>query len=187
MNENLAWLTQKTEGKKVIKTLLFPLTEYMWLNCKAIKKRQPLISTSTPPFQVYPSFLSKNFEPPKWLNFWEVLPPPSFNEGGGGGPTNYVAAQTIVPEDYCPREKLRPGKLPPWMIVPGLLPQDNYPKIIASGQYPPGNCPRGLLFGWFVAYIITSRTMAPAKTAPQENCPKDKLQLRHFFPKNKKS
>ena len=152
----------------------------MWLNRKAIKKRQPLISTSTPPFQVYPSFLSKNFKPPSDSIFRRSYP-------WGGGGSNYVAAQTIVPEDYCPREKLRPGKLPPWMIAPGLLPQDNYPKIIASGQYPPGNCPRGLLFGWFVAYIITPRTMAPAKTAPQENCPKDKLQLRHFFSKNKKS
>ena len=55
----------------------------------------PPISTSTPPpFQVYPPFLAKNFEPPpsppKWLNFWKVLSP-TFNKGGfqlwgrGGG------------------------------------------------------------------------------------------------------
>ena len=59
----------------------------MWLNCKVIKKWQPPISTSTPPFQVYPPFLVKNFVPHKWLNFWKFLPP--FKKGGGWG-SDYV-------------------------------------------------------------------------------------------------
>ena len=48
----------------------------MQLNCKVIKKWQPPISTSSPPFQSYPLFLA-NFlvhPSPKWLNFWKVLP-----------------------------------------------------------------------------------------------------------------
>ena len=60
------------------------------MNCKVIKKWQPPhFYINLPPFQVYPSFLAKTFEPlPKWLNFWEVLPPPSPPLiRGRGGPT----------------------------------------------------------------------------------------------------
>ena len=58
----------------------------MWLNCKVTKKLQPPISTSTPPFQVYPPFLAKNFVPPPQVTqFLESpTPPPPFNKGGGG-------------------------------------------------------------------------------------------------------
>ena len=46
-----------------------------------------------PPFQSYPPFLA-NFlvpPPPKWLNFWKVLPlplPPPLHKGGGRGRSN---------------------------------------------------------------------------------------------------
>ena len=80
LDENLTWLTQKTKDPKGIKeTLLSPhlhTVNVIELNCKVIKKLQPPISTSTPPFLVYPPFLAKNFVPtPKWLNFWKVVPP----------------------------------------------------------------------------------------------------------------
>ena len=51
-----------------------------WTVYKVIKKAAttppPLISRSTPTFQVYTLFLVKNFVTPKWLNFWKVLLPP---------------------------------------------------------------------------------------------------------------
>ena len=59
----------------------------MWLNCKVKKVATPYFYINTP-FQGYPLFLAKNFEPPpplKWVNFWKVLPPPPFNNGAGGG------------------------------------------------------------------------------------------------------
>ena len=63
----------------------------MQLNCKVIKKRQPPISTSTPPFQGYPPFLANFLVPPhpQVTQFLKVLPPPSplIMGGGGGVPT----------------------------------------------------------------------------------------------------
>ena len=60
----------------------------MQLNCKVIKKRQPPISTSTPPFQGYPPFLA-NFlvphPPPSDSIFEDSASPFPFNKGGGGG------------------------------------------------------------------------------------------------------
>ena len=47
----------------------------MWLNCKVIKTLQPPISTSTPLFQVYPTFLTNNFEISFLVNNFK--PPPS--------------------------------------------------------------------------------------------------------------
>ena len=48
LDENLAWLTQKTEELESNK-----------------ESGNPPISASTPPFQVYPRFLGKNVVPPK--------------------------------------------------------------------------------------------------------------------------
>ena len=56
----------------------------MQLNCKVIKKWQPPISASSPPFQGCPPFLAKCLVPPsKWLNFWKVQPqsPPPLIRG----------------------------------------------------------------------------------------------------------
>ena len=67
LDENLAWLTQKTEDLKSNKGNLTsrPHTVNMIeLNCKIIKK----VATPPPPlFQVYPPFLAKNVvhPPPK--------------------------------------------------------------------------------------------------------------------------
>ena len=63
----------------------------MWLNCKVIKKCQTPISKSTPPFQVYPPFLAKNFVPPKVTQFLEGLtpPPPPHPTLIGGEGSNY--------------------------------------------------------------------------------------------------
>ena len=66
LDENLAWLTHKTEDPKSNKgNLTFPplTVNVVELNCKVIKKvatpppfhPPPPISTSTPHFQVYPS------------------------------------------------------------------------------------------------------------------------------------
>ena len=84
MDQNLAWLTQKTEDPKSNKgNLIFP-TDIINMIERWIKKWQPppsLHQHPLPPFQVYPSFLAKNFVPPpppplpKWLNFQKVLPP----------------------------------------------------------------------------------------------------------------
>ena len=54
------------------------------IELKVIKKWQPPISTSTPHFQVYPTFLAKNVEPPLLVTqFLESPTPPSpFNKGG---------------------------------------------------------------------------------------------------------
>ena len=65
----------------------------MWLNCKVIKiVATPPFLHQPPPFQVYPPFLAKNFvSPPKWLNFWKVLPlPHPLIRGEGGKGSNYV-------------------------------------------------------------------------------------------------
>ena len=67
----------------------------MQLNCKVIKKWQPPISASKPPFQGYPPFLLKFLVPPlpQVTQFLEGLrrsyppPPHPFNKGAGG--SNY--------------------------------------------------------------------------------------------------
>ena len=97
LDENLAWLTQKTEDLKSNKgnlTFLPHTVNVTELNCKIIKKVAP-----PPLFRFIPPTLSiKKFgppPPPKWLNFWKVLPCP-FNKsvcvcvcvcGEGGVPT----------------------------------------------------------------------------------------------------
>ena len=54
------------------------------LNCKVVKKvATPPISTSIPPFQVYPLFLAKNFIPPQVTQFLEGPTPPLIVEGWG--------------------------------------------------------------------------------------------------------
>ena len=67
--------------------------ENLELSCKLIKKvATPLPNfyiNPPPPFQVYPPFLAKNFVPPKWRNFWKVLPPTPFIKGVGV-PTIYI-------------------------------------------------------------------------------------------------
>ena len=83
MVENLAWLTQKTEDPKSNKG---NHTQNIWLNCEEIKKWQPPISRSTPPFQVYPHFLAKNFVPSQVTHFLEG-PTSSLIRGWG---SNYV-------------------------------------------------------------------------------------------------
>ena len=44
-----------------------------------------------------------------------------------------------------------------------------------SGQLPPGRLSPGQLF---------PKQLAPRKTALQENCPKDELHPRYFFPRD---
>ena len=96
LEENLAWLTQKTEDPKGIKgTLLSPHTRsnMIELHCKVIKcGNPPSISTSTPPpFQVYLPFLAKDFVPPPQLNqILEGRTPPPLIRGVGGGVSDYV-------------------------------------------------------------------------------------------------
>ena len=72
MDQNLAWLTQKTEDPKSNKgNLIFP-TDIINMIERWIKKWQPppsLHQHPLPPFQVHPSFLAKNFD------FQKVLPP----------------------------------------------------------------------------------------------------------------
>ena len=69
LDENLPWLTQKTEDPKSNKgniTFSPHTVNVIELNCKVIKKvATPLpISTLTPPFQVYPPLSSKKFRTP---------------------------------------------------------------------------------------------------------------------------
>ena len=57
----------------------------MQLNCKVIKKWQPLISTLTPTFLGYPPFLAKFLVSPQMTQFLEgpnppPPPPPPFNK-----------------------------------------------------------------------------------------------------------
>ena len=68
LDENLAWLTQKTEDPKGIKqTLLSPhihTVAVIELNCKVIKKWQPpspLPFLHQPLFRFIPLFLAQNF------------------------------------------------------------------------------------------------------------------------------
>ena len=69
MDENLAWLTQNTEDPKSNKGKLTspPHTVNvieLQYNKKVATPPPPPISTSIPPFQLYPPFLAKNFVPP---------------------------------------------------------------------------------------------------------------------------
>ena len=139
----------------------------MWLNCKAIKKRQPLISTSTPPFQVYPSFLSKNFKPPNDSIFGRSYPLPPLIRGGG--------VPTMLP----------PRQLSPRIIAPeknwGLenCPLDDCPRIIAPGQLPKDNCIL-TISPWKLPPRIAFRMICrlcnyPSDNGPDENCPPGKL------------
>ena len=74
----------------------------MWLNCKVKKEATPHFYIQAPScFQVYPPFL-KNFiplPPPKWLNFWEVLPLlPYLIRGGGSNYGSTVLNISIIME-----------------------------------------------------------------------------------------
>ena len=85
LDENLAWLTEKTEDPKSNKGNLnfLPQTvNVIELNCKVIKK------VATPAFLHQPPPLSrKTFcTPPSDSIFGKSYPLP-FNRGGGGGPT----------------------------------------------------------------------------------------------------
>ena len=86
MDENLAWLTRKTEDPKSNKgTLLFPRTQLMWLNCKVIEKWQPPHFYLNPPFSGLSPFSSKKFVPllsPQVTQFLEGL---TLIKGGGEG------------------------------------------------------------------------------------------------------
>ena len=56
----------------------------MQLNCKVKKKsgNSPHFYINPPPtFQGYSPFLAKFLVPPKWLNFWKVLPLPLIGKG----------------------------------------------------------------------------------------------------------
>ena len=86
MDDNLAWLTEKTEESKFNKPrfTFSPHTQYIQLNCKVIKK-----NGNPPPFLGLSPLSSKIFgTPPKWLNFLKVLLPspstPLLRRGGGG-------------------------------------------------------------------------------------------------------
>ena len=47
------------------------------LNCKVVKKvATPHFYINPPLFKFIPPFSQKKFIPPKWFNFWKVLPPP---------------------------------------------------------------------------------------------------------------
>ena len=85
LDENLAWLTQKSEDSKGIKGALRSshththTVNVIELNCKVIK-------SGNPPFEVYPLFLAKSFVPSphsQVTQFLEGCPPISFNKGGG--------------------------------------------------------------------------------------------------------
>ena len=87
LDENLAWLTQKTVDLKGIKgTLLSPpppppththTVNVIDLNCKVIKKWQPPISTSTSPhFSGLSPLSGKKFcNPPQVIQFLEGCTP----------------------------------------------------------------------------------------------------------------
>ena len=65
LDENLPWLTQKTE------------------DLKNNNKGNPTLTP--PPFQVHPPFLGKIFVPPEVTQFLEGPTPLRGGEGGGGG------------------------------------------------------------------------------------------------------
>ena len=67
LDENLAWLTQKTEEPKCNKgNFTFPEhTQEMQLNCKVIIKWQPTHFYINPLFMLIPPFLQRFWYPPK--------------------------------------------------------------------------------------------------------------------------
>ena len=84
MDENLAWLTQKTEESKCNKanfTFFSPKTVNFYIN----QYLHHFYINPTAPFQGYCPFLVKCLVPSplKWLNFWKVLRLPPFNKGRG--------------------------------------------------------------------------------------------------------
>ena len=87
MDNNLAWLTQKTEDSKCNKPnfTFSPHTQLLQLNCKIIKNVvTPTISTATPPPLSGLSPLSSKFlvSPPQVTQFLEgPTPPPPFIKG----------------------------------------------------------------------------------------------------------
>ena len=100
---------------------------------------------------------------PRTIAYWMVAP-------------HIITSRTIAPENNCHPNNCPRGKLPPWMIAPGQLPQRQLPpgKIVFQIICRLHNCP---LDKW------PRRKLPP----PQENCPKCKLHLIHFSPKNLKS
>ena len=90
MDENLEWLTQKTEDSKSNKgNLTFPTHTVNVIELSGNKKvTTPPFLHQPPPFRIYPLFLAKNFEPPQVTQFLKgptLLP---LKRGGGGG-SNY--------------------------------------------------------------------------------------------------
>ena len=90
MDENLAWLTQKTKESKCNKEnfTFFPTHAVNAIELWSNKKVATPHLYINPPFQGYPPFLANVLVPPpppplKWLNFLKVLPP-SINKGKGG-------------------------------------------------------------------------------------------------------
>ena len=75
------------------------------------------------------------------------------------------------------------GQLPPRKIAPGLI----GPRTIASKIIDPGQFPQGQLPPKKIALDDLLPALAPRKIARQENCPKDELQSRYFFPTNQKA
>ena len=91
VDENLTWLTQKTEDSKSNKenlTFLPHTVNVIELNCKVVKKSvHPPFLQQCPLFQVYSPFLAKicNLPPPPPLQVTQFLEGPTlFNKGGGG-------------------------------------------------------------------------------------------------------
>ena len=93
MDENLEWLTQKTEDSKSNKgNLTFPTHTVNVIELSGNKKVATPHFYINPPFQIYPPFLAKNFcNPPSDSIFGRSYPPtPLIREGRGAGvPTMY--------------------------------------------------------------------------------------------------
>ena len=110
MDENLAWLTQKTEESKCNKasfTSSCTYTQQLQWNCKGIKK------VTTPPFLHQPSlpFLglsplsSKIFGTSQVTQFLDRPTPstpfsPPFNKGGGGGGVQLWYLSTFIGQKF---------------------------------------------------------------------------------------
>ena len=99
LDENLPWLTQKTEDPKSNKgNLTFPpnTVNVNELNCKVIKK--VATPSPSPNFYINPSFSGlsplsrKNAIAPQVTKYLEG-PTPPFNKEGGGGPTMPLMAK----------------------------------------------------------------------------------------------
>ena len=78
----------------------------MQLNCKVIKSGNPhfYINPTPPSFQSDLPFLAKVLVPPKWLNFWKVLPPlpppppfsPLIRSGGGSNFEKRMQSERVM-------------------------------------------------------------------------------------------